>query len=38
MLFLEMYQVELLGIAHLKSDPTIYGYNRMAFHQIINLI
>jgi len=38
MLFLEMYWVELLGSAHLKSDPTIYGNNQMDFHQIINLI
>jgi len=30
MLFIETYWVELLGIAHLKSDPTIYGDNRMA--------
>jgi len=35
---LETYGVELLGFVYLKSYPTIYGNNRMAFRQIINII
>ena len=38
MLVLETFGVELLGIVYLKSYPTIYGNNRMASRQIINLI
>jgi len=34
---LETFGVELLGIVYLKSYPTIYGNNRMASRQIINL-